>query len=301
MLIRRTDLPLERDSVGRFLPWLIAFMVYLAVLALAGVMVLNATASRWNTGISGTLTIQIAPLETRGQDQSQILEKEDLRIQDTLRVLRSTPGISRADIIAGSEIMALLEPWLGSLGKAEELPLPHLIDVELGDSANLDVAALSKRLEEVVSGISIDDHRIWLDRLIRLIQTVEVLAIGVLVLIGLATIGTVIFTTRTGLAIHQEAIEVLHHIGARDSYIAGQFANRALVLGLRGGCIGLLLGIPSLLGIGYLAALMETSLLPGFSLSTLHWAALASLPLGVALIAMLTAQLTVIRNLAKMI
>ena len=35
---RRSDLPLERDASRRFLPWLVALNVFLAVLALAGLM-----------------------------------------------------------------------------------------------------------------------------------------------------------------------------------------------------------------------------------------------------------------------
>ena len=81
--------------------------------------------------------------------------------------------------------------------------------------------------------------------------------ISILALIGLATIGTVIFTTRTGLAVHQEAIEVLHLIGAQDSYIARQFATRALMLALRGGLIGLALAVPTLIAIGILSAAMD--------------------------------------------
>lgn len=294
MLTRRTDLPLESDSLSRFLPWLIAFMVFLAVMALAGVMALNATASRWNKGISGALTVQITPLETDAG-------KEDMRLQAALTVLRATPGVADAELINDAEIMALLEPWLGSLGKAEDLPLPHLIDVKLDDGANLDTAALTERLETAASGASVDDHRVWLNRLINLIRTVEGLAAAVLALIGLSTVGTVVFTTRTGLAIHREAIEVLHHIGAQDSYIAEQFATRALVLGLRGGGIGLALAVPSLLGIGYLATQMEAGLLPDFSLSVLHWAILAGLPPAVAAIAMLTAHYTVTKTLIRMI
>jgi hypothetical protein len=38
---RRSDLPLERDASRRFLPWLVALNVYLAVLALAGLMVIG--------------------------------------------------------------------------------------------------------------------------------------------------------------------------------------------------------------------------------------------------------------------
>ena len=55
------DLPLQRDVTGRFLPWIIALMVYLAILALAGSMVLSDMAQRWDKGLAGTLTIQVLP------------------------------------------------------------------------------------------------------------------------------------------------------------------------------------------------------------------------------------------------
>ena len=45
------DLPLQRDVTGRFLPWIIALMVYLAILALAGSMVLSDMAQRWDKGL----------------------------------------------------------------------------------------------------------------------------------------------------------------------------------------------------------------------------------------------------------
>ena len=152
-----------------------------------------------------------------------------------------------------------------------------------------------------VPGTSVDDHRIWLKRLVRLIQTVEGLATLVLVFIALATVGTVVFTTRTGLDIHREAIEVLHLIGAQDSYVAGQFASRAFFLGLKGGIFGLLLAVPTLLGIGYLAQKMDSSLLPDITLGPVHWSVLAGLPLVVSLIAMVTARMTVMKTLSRML
>ena len=59
MIWKRTDLPLDRDEHSRFLPWLIAFMVFLAVFGFAGILILNAVAKRWDSGVSGTITIQI--------------------------------------------------------------------------------------------------------------------------------------------------------------------------------------------------------------------------------------------------
>ena len=115
-----------------------------------------------------------------------------------------------------------------------------------------------------------------------------------------ATVGTVIFTTYTGLAIHREAIEVLHLIGARDTYIAKQFAFRAFALGFKGGVYGLIIGIPPLAGIGYLGKKMEDFLLPSIDLTLIQWGIVFSLPLCVGILAMLTARITVIRSLARL-
>jgi len=293
MLARRSDLPLDRDALSRFLPWLIAFMVFLAVLAMAGVLVLNATAARWDRGITGTLTVQIVPAD----DPS----KDDDRLQKVLKILAETPEVDRFETLGDDKLLALLEPWLGTGAGAQDLPLPRLVDVELKPDAKLDVEALSRRVEARVPGVSIDDHSVWLERLVRLIRTVEGLASVILVLIALATIGTVVFTTRTGLAIHRNAIEILHFIGAQDSYVASQFAGRALTLGIKGGVVGLLLAAPTLWGIGVMARRMESGLLPDITLGPVHWAALAGLPVAVALIAMVTARLTVMKTLSRML
>ncbi len=304
MFTRRTDLQLERDSLGRFLPWLISFMVYLSILALAGMMVLDDIAGRWDRGMSGTMTVQLTPSQNAGGSSAagKAAEKlDDKKLQAALGVLKTTPGVKRAEILGEDKLMALLEPWLGGGAFGADLPLPRLIDIELESGAKIDMAGLERRLKESSPGAVVDDHGVWLEHLINLIQTVKVLALAILVFIGLATTATVIFATRTGLAIHSEAIEVLHLIGAQDSYIARQFASRALMLGLRGGVIGLLLALPTLWGIGSLAASLQSGLLPEFSLGLTHWAILGCLPLVVALIAMISARLTVMKTLARML
>ncbi len=302
MFGHRSDLPLDKDPLSRFLPWLIAFMVYLAVLALAGALVLNAVIVRWDRGVTGTLTVQIAPLERPPSvSAADARADEERRQKAVLDLLRSVPEVARAEALDDQRLMALLEPWLGTTEVAEDLPLPGLVDVELKPGTSLDAAALGARLAKAVPGTSIDDHKIWLERLVRLIRMVEAVASVVLMFIGLATVGTVVFATRTGLAVHQEAIEVLHLIGAQDSYVAQQFARRALVLGLRGGLVGLVLAVPTLFGISYLAAHLEAGLLPDVDMGPAHWLALISMPLAAALIAMVTARMTVMRTLARML
>ena len=57
----RINIPLTQDISARFLPWIIGFMVYLAMLALAGALLLNDIAIRWNNNLMGSLTVQIPP------------------------------------------------------------------------------------------------------------------------------------------------------------------------------------------------------------------------------------------------
>lgn len=291
-----SDLPLARDASSRFLPWLIAFMVYLAALALAATMVLSGASENWRRGLEGTLTVQVLPV-AGGGDAAAL----SARVEDALRLLRETPGVAVAEPVPPEQAAALLEPWLGKGGLAMNLPLPRLIDVRLAQGANVDSAALGARLAAAVPGAQLDDHGLWLDRLIALAGAIEAVAVAVMVLIGVAAIATVVFATRTGLAIHHDVIELLHMIGARDGYLAGQFQMHAMWLGLKGGLIGLVLAVATLIVLGYLGQRVEAMLLPPLTLVAPQWAALAGLAALAALISMVTARITVMRALARML
>src|SRR6202140_5749919 len=61
---------------------------------------------------------------------------------------------------------------------------------------------------------------------------------GVLALVMIATVLSVTFATRGAMATNRQVIEVLHFIGAKNSFIAGHFQRHFLLLGLKGGAIG---------------------------------------------------------------
>ncbi len=300
----RSDLPLEQDAAKRFLPWLIALIVYLAALALAGLMVLSTAASGWDRGLTGTLTVQIPPAATKDDDADSNsgpkAPVDKARVDKALEVLRATPGVAQAKALSREEMVALLEPWLGSGQFAEELSLPALIDVKLKAQSGINLEGLAATLDAAVPGASIDDHKRWFDRLILLVRSIELVAGGIVLLVSLAAIATVIFVTRTGLAIHHDVIELLHVMGAHDAYVARQFQFQALDMGARGGAIGFALAVSTLLALGYLSARIEAMLLPSLELSASQWLALAALPFVVALISMITARVTVLRTIAKL-
>ncbi|MBX9634706.1 MAG: cell division protein [Magnetospirillum sp.] len=295
MLNRRSDLPLKGDATSRFLPWLVALMVYLSAVAVAGTFVLAGLVSRWDHDVAGTLTVQVAPVPG---ESGEMLTDE--RVRQAVDLLRRNAGVTAARALDKKQTLALLEPWLGSAEVVKDLPLPRLIDVSIEANSRLDLGDLADRLSQAVPGASLDDHRIWLSRLINLSLTTQWLAIGIVVLIGGVTSATVIYATRTGMAVHKSVIEVLHLIGAHDDYIARQFADRAFALGFAGGVMGLGLAVPTLFAIGWAARRVEGGFLPQLSLPITGWVVIALLPFAAAALAMYTARLTVHGTLARL-
>ncbi len=295
MLGRRSDLPMARDATSRFLPWLVALMVFLAALALAMLFVIGNLLGRWDRDVAGTLTVQVAPVLGEGGDVGT-----QERVEAALRLLRDTPGVIAARALTQSELVALIEPWLGSSDLVRDLPLPRLLDVTIDPRQRLDLDILGKRLSQTVTGATLDDHRIWLSRLVNLSRTIELLAGASVLLISLVTALTVVYATRTGMAVHGEVIEVLHLTGAQDDYIARQFAERVFGLGLVGGAIGIGAAVPALMSIAWMARNVEGGFLPDLSLPVGGWLAIAMLPAVVALLMMLTARFTVQRTLSRL-
>ena len=295
MLKRRNDLPLDRDPSSRFLPWLVAVMVFLAALALVCAMAMNKVVQRWDQGLSGSITVQIPPPE-----ETSAAGASEMVIDRVIDILLDTEGVIVAEVLEPDEIAELLKPWLGTEAIGQDLPLPMLVAVVLDPRTSPDLDRLARRLDEVVPGTLVDDHQSWLGELLGLARSIELLAALVLALVGSSAIAIVIFATRMGLAIHGQIIELLHLIGAQDSYVAAEFQSHALKLALRGGVIGLLLALIALFAVARLMNRVESALFPEFSLQPLEWSLLAFLPLAIALVAMLTARWTVLRTLGRM-
>ena len=292
-------LPLSRDASSRFLPWLIAFMVWLATLALAAVMVLSAAGEQWRRGLTGSATVQIVPI---GGVNSQTMQRH---VKKALALLEASPQVMAAVAIPADKVAALLEPWIGTstLSDSLKLPIPRLIDVTLAPSINgkaPDTISLGARLAAEIPGATFDDHGRWLDRLLSLARAIEIIAFAVVGLISLAAIATIVFATRTGLAIHHDVIELLHLMGAQDGYVARQFQFNALWLGLKGGTTGVVIAMATLLALGSFAGKIEAGLLPPISMAPAQWAALVSVGIATVVICLITARITVLRTIGRM-
>ena len=293
---RRSEAPFWREKSERFIPLIIALMVFFAALALATTMALDGASRQWLQGAAGTLTVQIpAPPSAVTKDEGTA------RIDSVLSILKAIPTVESARVLPRREIAALLERWLGEGNVSDRLPLPAVIDVKIEAGKKVDMPDVRQRLAAIVSGTSIDHHEQWLNQRVRLAQTVQFIGLAVVFMIGIAAIAIIVFATRAGLAVHREIVEVLHVIGARDSDIARQFQEHALWLGLRGGAFGLALALVTFFLLAQLAVGLEGPFWTHLTLGPFSWVALGLLPVATAVITTLTARVTVLLALRDVV
>lgn len=301
----RNDLALARDPSTRFLPGLLAVLVYLAALAAVGGLTAQGFVSDWDRRLAGSLTIQIPPTLNTGDEASRAASAE--RRDAVMRLLKVTPGIADARPISEADSAALLEPWLGP-ELVRTLPLPLLVDVRLAQSQPLDRESLAERLENAAPGTTLDDHARWLADAQALARSVAVTGLVVIVLVSMAAILAVVFAVRTGLGVHRNEIEVLHLIGAPDRFIARQFQRHTGRLAAVGGVIGAILAIVTVIALRWTAtdAAAVTgpaglaTLIASIDFGLRDWLAVIALPIAATAIATLTARASVMLSLARL-
>ena len=115
---------LPEGRIAGPMPWVIAIMMFLTVLAAAAGLGLAGAASRLDDQIGSRVTIQI--VEANPQLRAQP------RPQAAAAAIAALPGRDRgARRCPRRRSSALLEPWLGAGGLESDLPVPALIDVDL--------------------------------------------------------------------------------------------------------------------------------------------------------------------------
>ncbi|RUT29436.1 ABC transporter permease [Arsenicitalea aurantiaca] len=225
---RATPIVPERSVAGRTLLLLIAIMTFLSAVTLGGVVLVQKSAVAWSADVGRELTIQVRPME------GQVMESN---LRTAVALAQATPGVANARAIPVEESQALIEPWLGAGLDLSALAIPRLVIVELDDPAEVDIAQLTRDLQSV-QGASLDTHAAWRQQLNVMAGTIVVSGLLVLALIVVATVLAIIFATRGTMASNREIVDVLHFIGASNSFIAGEFQGRFLSIGFRGGVVG---------------------------------------------------------------
>jgi cell division transport system permease protein len=270
-------------------------MCYLACLAIGALIMINRAVDGWTRGLSSEVTVQIR--EMQNLDMASELAK-------AVALLQTTKGVTQVEALDRSAGLKLLEPWLGS-ANLEELPVPRLIRVTVDDQMPPDFVKLEQALKANLKGASLDTHRRWEAELTRMAHSLTVLSGLILALICVSAIAMVVYAARSVLDANREVVDVLHLVGAKDSFIARQIDKRFMVSGLSAGLIGVGLAIATFLVLG-LSSNSENNAVAAASYSLVFAPAGSSLwtyglillvPISATAIALLSARLTLMRML----
>ncbi len=214
---------------GRALITVVAIMTFLSSLAAGGAVLVVQSSQDWRAAISREATVQIRPSPSRNMEAD---------IKAVLKTLDATPGVTEIRTLSKSDSDRLLEPWLGQGVNLEEIPVPRMIVLKTSATPRVDFAKLRDAIATAAPNATLDDHRLWSQRLATMANTFVVIALVILALLVTAMGLAVSFATRGAMAGNREIIEVLHFVGASDGFISRQFQQRFLMLGLRGAVLG---------------------------------------------------------------
>lgn len=217
---------------GRTLVTVVAIMTFLASLAAGGAVLVGQASVEWRSAVSREVTIQLRPQPGRDMETE---------LAAIAAAVRRAPGVADVRPMSKHESEMLLEPWLGRGVNLDEIPVPRMIIVKLDNAARVDFNKLRAIVAKASPRATLDDHRVWSQRLADMANVFVVIALLLLVLIVTAMVLAISFATHGAMAGNREIIEVLHFVGASDRFISKQFQRRFLWLGFRGGVLGAVL------------------------------------------------------------
>ncbi len=281
---------LPEGRVAGPMPWVIAIMMFLTVLAAAGGLALNQGMRSLRSELSGRATVQIveADAETRAQAVKKMVAR-----------LRVTPGIRSVQPVDSGKLADQLQPWLGGEMDTADLPIPALIDVEFAGEGPRPVETLAKLAKSIVPQARVEPHAAFLGPLSGLVATLAGVAALLVLLMAIATGAVVVLAARGAHESHKGTIDILHLMGATDVQIARLFQRRIALDAMLGGGLGLVTAVLVILLVGNRLSATGSDLLRAAYLPPWGWAVLVALPVGGILLATLAARMTVLRALGR--
>jgi cell division transport system permease protein len=282
--------------IGRFggaMPWVIAILVALVVIAAAGGLALQNLAANARADLSASLTVQVVEPEPEAREDKAARAAEVLAGQGLVRSVR---------VIPREELVDLLEPWLGAGARAEEIPIPALIDVELTRRAGpQQVAAIAAALEAEVPEARVDAQSDWLRPVYDALAALQYLALALIALVAFATAAAVWLAARSAFANHRDTVEIVHLLGGTDSQVTRLFQRAVIRDAAFGALLGLAIGVGSMWLLGRQFAALESGMVGGGRLDLVDWFTIAAIPLAAIALAAITGRVTISLALRKML
>ncbi len=284
---------LPKTRFGGPIPWVIAILIALVVIAAAGGLALRNLAENARADLSDAVTVQIIEANPAAREE---------RAQAAASALANQPLVRSLRVVPEDELTALIEPWLGASAGSEDVPIPALIDIELTRSANAEqIAAIQAALDRAVPGTKVDAQSSWLRPVYSALAALQWLALALIALVAIATAGAVWLAARSAFANHKETVEILHLLGGTDRQITRVFQRTVTLEALFGAFLGAGLGAVIVWLLGQQFAALDSGMIGGATLSLSDWLIIAAIPLAGVILAMVTARITISLALRAML
>lgn len=261
-------------------PLLIAIMTFVIVVVAAAGLALANTSSVVKAGVENRYSIQISDGATKAPA--------------AIASARALPGVARVEQVAPEDLRRTLERWLGPSASEADLPMPAIIDVDLRPGT--DPVQVGRAIESAVPGARFIAHRTSLEPLLKALRGLTLLALGLVLMIALASAAAIVLAARGSLDTHRATIDVMHGIGAEDHQLVRLFVRQIAIDALAGGVAGAAaagLVIALIIGGAGTATLLSGSPPIGWNDAIL----LLMLPLAIALLATQVARSALMRAL----
>ncbi|MEL7198212.1 MAG: FtsX-like permease family protein [Pseudomonadota bacterium] len=283
---------LPKARFGGPIPWVIAILMALVVIAAAGGMALRNLAETARADIANAATVQVL------ESNPELLGK---KVEIAVGTLENDELVRSLRVVPDEELAQLLEPWLGAGATSEDIPIPALIDVELVRAASpAEIARLQESLTQAVPDARVDAQSAWLTPVYGALSALQYLALGLIVLIALATAAAVWLAARSAFATHRETFEIVHLLGGTDAQIMRVFQRAAVRDAAFGGVVGLVLGLLAVWLLGQQFGALDSGLVSGGGFGLLDWGILLFIPVAGVLLAFVTGRMTIAFALKSM-
>ncbi len=298
----KASLPLRRREaanlvpqtrLGGPIPWVIAIMIALVVVAAAGGLALSNLANNARADLSGAVTVQIVEADA------------DLRAQkaaDAATLLIAQDNVSTVRVVPEDELGEMLEPWLGDGAGSQDIPIPALIDVQLSSASRPEqIAQLQATLDAAVQGARVDAQSDWLQPVYSALSALQYLALALIGLLAFACAAAVWLASRSAFANHRDTVEIIHLLGGTDAQVTRIFQRSVVRDAAFGGFVGLVLGALAVWLLGRQFAALDSGMVAGGGLDWSDWAIIAAIPLAGIALALLTGRITILMALRRML
>ena len=275
------------------MPWVIAIMMFLTLLASSAGLALNTAARSLGEQVSDRITIQVAEADGEVRDRA---------VRRITALLAQTEGVADVAIVPRDQLAEQLAPWLGADMKISDIPVPALIDANLNASqADRDarIAALDTAVKGINRNARVEPHARYLAPLAQLVGSIGLLAFGMVALMALATGAVVVLAARGAHAAHRATIEIMHLLGATDTQVVNLFQRRMMLDTLWGVAVGAGAALIIILLLGQALRSVTSDLVRSAALPGSAWLLLLLLPTACVALSWFSARITLHRAMER--